>query len=68
VAVFEWECPTWGCHGGLFMDDQPRHRAVAWCEGRPGDKSPRICGRSMLWNSYLERWIPHPDQPSRPEV
>jgi hypothetical protein len=64
VAVFEWECPSFGCLGVLMLDDQPRHHSIAWCQPSPESKRP-FCGRTMRWDNVEERWSPHPDQPPR---
>jgi hypothetical protein len=55
----DWDCPTWGCKGGLFTDGQPRPDEAAWCERWPGTVASH-CGQRMRWDADREVWRPLP--------
>ena len=53
----DWDCPTWGCHGGLFTDGAPRPDEMVWCERWPGTES-FSCGLRMQWDAVRQVWRP----------
>jgi hypothetical protein len=55
-ALFEWECPTWGCRGLIAVDAEPDHDTRATCIRPRG--SERVCGREMAWDVLIGEWLP----------
>lgn len=51
-----YECPSWGCHGEIVTDAEPRHGTVARCRVPEEEDPRRVCRREMVWNAHRLAW------------
>ncbi len=52
----EWDCPSWGCHGALFVEGDPKDGEHVWCRRWPGTHAS-VCGRRMRWDRARASWF-----------
>ncbi len=56
-SPFEWECPTYACHGFITTEEAPTSKTLSVCRPRPESVRP-VCGREMVWHAFLGEWTP----------